>query len=124
MEPQGISAFGFCRGAVLPHTAIGAPATQPLRPATLPDGTARWLDGVPTRHEGVSWGQAWPRGTRIARDYRLVGDGAAQTLQSWPLAYWPDGSIKWTGHAAPADTGIAAGLRVDPGRGRSPAGAV
>ena len=24
-------------------------------------------------------------------------DGKALPLQSWPLAYWPDGSIKWTG---------------------------
>src|SRR5205807_772309 len=26
-------------------------------------------------------------------------------VQTWPLAYWPDGTLKWTGHALPAGTG-------------------
>jgi hypothetical protein len=47
--------------------------------------------------------------------YRLAGEGSAP-LQSWPLAYWPDGSIKWTGHALAADAGRATSLRVEPGR--------
>src|SRR5690606_22418444 len=28
-------------------------------------------------------------------------NGNKEGVQSWPLAYWPDGSFKWTGHAAP-----------------------
>jgi hypothetical protein len=31
-----------------------------------------------------------------------TGDGTPVPVQSWPLAYWPDGSIKWTGHAVGA----------------------
>jgi hypothetical protein len=34
-------------------------------------------------------------------------------LQQWPLAYWPDGSIKWTGFATVAHT--AAAFRLVPG---------
>jgi hypothetical protein len=29
-------------------------------------------------------------------------DGATLPLQSWVLATWPDGSVKWSGHAVPA----------------------
>src|SRR6185312_15105453 len=40
--------------------------------------------------------------------------GAPVPVQSWPLAYWPDGSLKWTGHAVdPSAT--AAGFRLAPG---------
>ncbi|GAA0529634.1 hypothetical protein GCM10008941_06270 [Rhizomicrobium palustre] len=35
-------------------------------------------------------------------------------MQSWPLAYWPDGSLKWTGHAACVPKG-AGKLAVAPG---------
>jgi hypothetical protein len=34
---------------------------------------------------------------------KAAGGGEAD-LQSWPLAYWPDGSLKWTGHAVAAGT--------------------
>ncbi|HHV7525996.1 TPA: hypothetical protein ACUNF5_007628, partial [Burkholderia orbicola] len=30
----------------------------------------------------------------------VIASENAPYLQTWPLAYWPDGSIKWTGHAA------------------------
>lgn len=30
----------------------------------------------------------------------LDGDGHSVPVQTWPLAMWPDGSLKWTGHAA------------------------
>lgn len=71
------------------------------------DGGAsvQWLDAdVPALDEGQCWGQPWSRGTRYSRaGYRLVAANADPVpLQSWPLAWWPDGSIKWTGHAAPA----------------------
>ncbi|PZD94513.1 hypothetical protein DNH61_18785 [Paenibacillus sambharensis] len=29
-----------------------------------------------------------------------ASNGAPLPMQSWPLAYWPDGSVKWTAHAA------------------------
>ena len=38
-------------------------------------------------------------------------------LQSWPIAYWPDGSLKWTAHAIPAGTQSDSELlQVVPGR--------
>jgi hypothetical protein len=67
-------------------------------------GTAlRWLDGkAPARFDGATLGVPWPRGTlRLPAGKRLeftLGAGAP-AMQSWPLAYWPDGSLKWTAHA-------------------------
>ncbi|WP_027488392.1 exo-rhamnogalacturonan lyase family protein [Allorhizobium undicola] len=86
--------------------------------AQSPGARVRWLDGTaPVVDEGQCWGQAWPRGTRYAKDgYSLVTEsGAVAGLQSWPLGWWPDGSIKWTGHAAAAGTVPAIGGVVQPG---------
>ena len=61
-----------------------------------------WLDrrGV-AQSPGASWGVPWPRGA-LSADFRFTltaADGASVPLQSWPLAFWPDGSLKWSGHA-------------------------
>src|SRR5947209_17133011 len=56
-----------------------------------------WLGGAaPAVETGISWGVPWPRGTvRNAQSFALASaDGKALPLQQWPLAYWPDGSIK------------------------------
>lgn len=48
--------------------------------------------------EPVTSGIPWPRGTlRDTSTLRLVDQrGKALPLQASPLAYWPDGSIKWS----------------------------
>lgn len=38
----------------------------------------------------------------------------AYDLQSWPLARWPDGSIKWSAHALGGDTPPEDGLTLRP----------
>lgn len=63
-----------------------------------------WLDRREMRsgRAGVTWGVPWPQGS-LDRKMPLgltLGDGTASPLQSWPAAYWPDGSVKWTAHAA------------------------
>src|SRR5215469_9002989 len=67
-----------------------------------------WLDGgAPSGETGVSWGVPWPRGA-FRRDQKFVltaAGGQALLLQSWPLAYWPDGSLKWSGFATVAGPG-------------------
>lgn len=80
---------------------------------------ARWIDGVsPVRDEGQSFGLAWPRGT-ISNTHRFGGrrtDGTPVAVQSWPLAYWPDGSIKWSGHALAAGAAAGSdGIEIIPG---------
>jgi hypothetical protein len=69
----------------------------------------QWLGGRPSsQFTGTTWGTPWPQG-RVTKDSGFVldsSDGARTPVQSWPLAYWPDGSIKWSAHAlAPQDAG-------------------
>jgi hypothetical protein len=63
----------------------------------------RWLDDAPPADlpAGATWGVPLPRGAvTSAADLRLrpVG-GAAAAGQFWPLATWPDGTLKWAGAA-------------------------
>ncbi|MFC5462617.1 Tat pathway signal sequence domain protein [Massilia niabensis] len=79
----------------------GQPAVR-LSPTVL-----RWLDGQPpARFEGATLGVPWPRGAMKpgakpgqALRFAIAGEGGHLAVQSWPLAYWPDGSLKWTAHA-------------------------
>ncbi|MDI3412435.1 hypothetical protein QKW52_28390 [Bacillus sonorensis] len=62
----------------------------------------KWLNAAPNASGGVTWGVPWEIGA-LQKDDPIsitVPDQPAPFLQSWPLAYWPDGSVKWTGHAA------------------------
>ncbi|PBK94821.1 hypothetical protein ARMGADRAFT_67922 [Armillaria gallica] len=75
------------------------------------DGVAlKWVDGgaPPVLPTGTSFGIPWAQGqidrtTPIA----LTSSGASIPIQTWPLAYWPDGSLKWTGHALAADSPLS-----------------
>jgi hypothetical protein len=61
----------------------------------------RWLEGAPAESPGSTWGVPWGPG-RFPADQQFqvtAADGATVPVQTWPLAYWPDGSLKWTGHA-------------------------
>ncbi|KAL6709387.1 hypothetical protein ACN47E_001794 [Coniothyrium glycines] len=58
----------------------------------------KWIDGTPDYLAGVTFGLPWPRGQHLANSTTFAVSGDAQ-LQSWVTAYWPDGSLKWTGHA-------------------------
>ena len=68
-----------------------------------------WLgDKPPTTATGISWGAPFPQGAvqRNAPFGLTTGDNRLP-LQSWPLAYWPDGSIKWSGFATVIPAGFA-----------------
>ncbi|OAL52789.1 hypothetical protein IQ07DRAFT_503945 [Pyrenochaeta sp. DS3sAY3a] len=60
-----------------------------------------WLEGTPEYLAGVTFGLPWPRGKHLGNATTFTVSGDAQ-LQSWITAYWPDGSLKWTGHAIAA----------------------
>lgn len=104
--------------------AAGTPAPSAPAPAAVAPEALRWLEGgMPALPTGATWGRAWPRG-RHAKDTAFsltTADGAAVPLQSWPLATWPDGSLKWTAHALPADAPLAAEYRLAPGTPATPA---
>ncbi|WP_443025038.1 exo-rhamnogalacturonan lyase family protein [Sphingomonas sp. M1-B02] len=82
------------------------------------EAPVRWIDGAaPEAHAGQTFGMAWPRGT-VAKGQALTvrAGGEAVPSQSWPTAYWPDGSIKWTAHAIAAGEGGVDRLSVGAGR--------
>ncbi|MFD2163420.1 hypothetical protein ACFSJU_13515 [Paradesertivirga mongoliensis] len=83
-----------------------------------------WLDGtIPSLSAGATWGVPWPKG-QLKKNAGFTAEtpsGSKIPLQSWPLAYWPDGSLKWTGHALGAETGKAKNLRLLPGKPSVPA---
>ena len=62
--------------------------------------TLKWLEKQPGIKRGINWGTPWEKGelTKEAlqsQDFWIGGT----PLQTKALAFWPDGSIKWTGHA-------------------------
>jgi len=64
----------------------------------------KWLDAASATGltMGVTWGVPWHRG-QLARHEKLEllnEQGDIVLVQSWPTAFWPDGSVKWTAHAA------------------------
>ncbi|MDZ7694872.1 MAG: hypothetical protein U5K69_27765 [Balneolaceae bacterium] len=72
-----------------------------------------WLsDHPPAVPIGVSWGVPWPEG-EVSKDaaFKLqTSDGHVLPVQTWPTAYWPDGSVKWSGLATVADSQAAGPL--------------
>jgi hypothetical protein len=78
------------------NSEAAAAATQPSAPIDL-----YWLEGVPLAGGGTTWGVPWPKATVAAGSAFVVQDAAHHPVpsQSWPLAFWADGSVKWSAHA-------------------------
>ncbi|PWF47813.1 exo-rhamnogalacturonan lyase family protein [Massilia glaciei] len=66
--------------------------------------TVNWVGDAPPLATGVSWGVPWPQGAvPKSQAFALTGpDGKALPVQTWPLAFWPDGSLKFSGFATVA----------------------
>jgi hypothetical protein len=97
-------------------------STSLPEPASGPGAPIHWLEVPPhARNSGVTWGTPWGRGECPANaGYALQDEGGSQlAVQSWPLAYWPDGSIKWSAHAAVFQPNAGKQFRVVPGAGAS-----
>ncbi len=92
----------------LVHSAPAAPQTVQLH----------WLNQPAAGlTQGVSWGVPWPQGA-VPRDttFNLTdAQGKALPVQTWPLAYWPDGSLKWSGLATVAPAGQSGELTLATG---------
>ncbi|MEU0598325.1 Tat pathway signal sequence domain protein [Streptomyces sp. NPDC006393] len=82
--------------------------------------TLDWLeDGGLGAAPGSTVGVPWPMGVHQEdQTFALTdADGKDVPVQTWPLAYWPDGSLKWTAHAVASGTGrltLAAGTPTVP----------
>jgi hypothetical protein len=65
----------------------------------------KWLDELPKTKCNVTWGMPWKKGELNKEDnISLINQkGENVCVQSWPLAYWPDGSIKWSAQSSVFD---------------------
>lgn len=75
----------------------------------------RWLGNTPKYNTGTTFGLPWPRGKYQANSTEFTASSDAEEsveLQSWVTGHWPDGSIKWTGHAIPASESVPDGYKV------------
>jgi hypothetical protein len=85
-------------------TAAGVPLLAAIKPLRNTENAAvsvplHWLD-KPTYANGVTFGVPWPKGAlKKDPEFELNAGSIEKPLQTWPLAYWPDGSLKWTAHA-------------------------
>lgn len=100
------------------QTAPAPAAAAASAPAVPGRATLGWLEGSPAEQPGCAFGVPWPRGTvRAGSPFALTTpDGRGVPVQSWPLATWPDGSLKWSGHAIAAGAGRADSLTLVPGK--------
>ncbi|KAF7761871.1 CAZyme family PL26 [Agaricus bisporus var. burnettii] len=91
---------------------------------TSPSARVHWLDGSPPAFtpSGTAFGIPWSQG-EIDRTtpLKIRSSSTSLPLQSWPLAYWPDGTLKWSGHALPANLATdSSELIVSPGTPTEP----
>lgn len=109
-------------GALAAVSSPGSGSSGSAAPVAPVAVKANWLgDEAPAAACAVTWGLPWRRGA-LAKGNGLTArsaDGSVVPLQSWPLAYWPDGSIKWTGHAVSGKL-PGGGLTVAPGTPAKP----
>jgi len=86
---------------------------------------AHWLgDKAPLLNAGVSFGVPFARGT-MPKDQTFslaAADGKSLPVQSWPLAYWSDGSLKWAAIATVATPATEGAFTVKPGASAPTAG--
>jgi hypothetical protein len=101
----GVAAAGVVAGM---HRSVGALAIP--SPATSFDPVKlRWLEQVKQKRPMVTGTVPWPKGVLSAAASLSVTDdkGAAVPSEFLPLAYWPDGSVKWTLHSIASEAAAA-----------------
>src|SRR6266536_366909 len=108
--------------AVPAVSLLDNPVAAFAQQAEVPEVKLTWLEGKPTTAAVTTWGTPWPKGAVPAnQSFSLkAADGNAVPLQSWPTAYWPDGSLKWSAHAIAVDT-PAESYTLGPGTTAAPA---
>jgi len=99
--------------------ALLGPAFVPTAVLAEPPAVQlNWIDrSPPAASAGLSWGVPWPRGA-VQKDQTFAlatADHKNVPLQTWPLAYWPDGSLKWSGFAVVGTPGLAGPLTLSAG---------
>ncbi len=88
------------------------------------DLSVQWLERTPPAvNVGVSFGVPFKQGEWQRTDVLSAQASLGQQVptQTWPLAVWPDGSIKWLGVAVSGGPALGGPLRLGKGVGAVPA---
>jgi hypothetical protein len=104
-----ITASGISLAAV--NKAQTQKEFKPLDPNNI---SLKWLEQPNTGSlQGTTWGVPWPKGQiQKASSFEIQHNNQNIASQTWPLAYWPDGSIKWTAHAIGANTALTQAIQL------------
>lgn len=72
---------------------------SPLKSSEVP---LQWIGKTPEVDKATSWGVPFGQGIlKNKANLQLVTEqGTELAIDTWPLAYWPDGSVKWCGIAS------------------------
>lgn len=121
-DPYTEGWFGF--RTTLSRTAIRNFTYTATPKEAFSEAPLHWIGETPVLDRAVSFGVPFRKGEVTAKTALELqsADGSAIASDSWTLASWPDGSVKWLGVAAviPGGTDSAKLVKV---RKASPAGA-
>lgn len=70
----------------------------------------RWLEdaGPGGLSDGITFGMPWPKGHyRPGDTFVIEGDGQQYPIDTRLIAYWADGSLKWTAHSVSGNVGYS-----------------
>ncbi|MBZ5584500.1 MAG: hypothetical protein LAQ30_20265 [Acidobacteriia bacterium] len=113
--------------SLLASGPIAAAQEQSAQSSLPADSIAlHWLGGAPPPFPaGVTWGVPFARGAvSRTQSFTLTTGGKPLPLQTWPLAYWPDGSLKFAAFATVAGPDSGTALRLARGSAPPPAPAL
>jgi hypothetical protein len=106
-------------GGLAATSALNGMTVEGSTPVAAKEISLKLLDGKPLAfNSGVSFGVPYPEGAVKKTDsFNLSSQDKRLPTQSWPLAFWPDGSIKFVGLATvvPANSSDAVTLTVGSG---------
>lgn len=104
-EPLKEGWFGFRTTLSRTRIANFHYESSPLETSSVP---LHWIGSTPTQDKPVSFGVPFAEGEVFPETGLLLNTdkGTSVQIDTWPLAYWPDGSVKWSGIAGviPGDT--------------------
>lgn len=111
-EPLTEGWFGF--RTTLSRTRI-TNFSYRCEPPSVCEVPLHWVGDAPTQDKEISFGVPFNPG-EVASGAALqliTPDGRPVSVDTWPLAYWPDGSLKWCGVAGVIPGGLQ-GLTLRP----------
>lgn len=77
------------------------------QPTETTDVPLQWIGDTPGLNKAVSFGVPFEKGEVFPESnlQLLTEKGENVPVDTWPLAYWPDGSVKWSGVAGVVPAG-------------------